>query len=215
MVREPDGPAAGTDRPSGRAALRHSLLAARAQGLVIHTGSRAQALMDRLHRRVLQEIGALHRCRIAVYWPIRGEPDLRPLWQRWSELGAILALPVVEASARPLRFVRWRPDETMRIGNYGIPQPIELRDLEPQLIVVPCVGFDAQCHRLGYGGGFYDRTLADWRSRGLGCGRAWGVAWDDARIDGFEAQPTDIALDAVITPNAVITPDGVSVSVRS
>jgi 5-formyltetrahydrofolate cyclo-ligase len=137
---------------------------------------------------------------IALYWPIRGEPSLEPLPQRWAEAGARLALPVVDARRMPLRFVEWRPGDPTVPGVWGIPRPAADRALRPTLLIVPCVGFSADCQRLGYGGGFYDRSLAALEADGLPAPRAIGVAWDEALLEGFEPLPTDRALDAVVTP---------------
>ena len=137
---------------------------------------------------------------IALYWPIRGEPSLEPLPRRWAEAGARLALPVVDAPRTPLRFVEWRPGDPTVPGVWGIPRPAADCALRPTLLIVPCVGFSADCQRLGYGGGFYDRSLAALEADGLPAPRAIGVAWDEALLEGFEPLPTDRALDAVVTP---------------
>lgn len=138
---------------------------------------------------------------IALYWPIRGEPSLEPLPRRWAEAGVRLALPVVDAPSTPLRFVQWRPGDPTLPGVWGIPRPAADRALRPTLLLVPCVGFAADCQRLGYGGGFYDRSLAALDADGLPAPRAIGVAWDEALLQGFEPLSTDRALDAVVTPS--------------
>jgi len=138
---------------------------------------------------------------VAIYWPIRGEPSLGALPQRWAEAGARLALPVVQAPGAPLRFVAWRPGDPTVPGAWGIPTPVDGVALRPTVLIVPCVGFDADCQRLGYGGGFYDRSLAALDADGARPPRAVGVAWDEALLDGFEPLPTDRALDAVVTPS--------------
>jgi 5,10-methenyltetrahydrofolate synthetase len=140
---------------------------------------------------------------IAIYWPVRGEPDLGELPRRWVQAGARLALPVVVAPATPLAFVAWQPGEPTVPGAWGIPRPAADVALRPTVLIVPCVGFDARCYRLGYGGGFYDRSLAALAADGGPPPRAIGVAWDDALLAGFDPLPTDLPLDAVITPSAV------------
>jgi len=156
---------------------------------------------DALVERLGALLGDVAGESIAIYWPIRGEPALDPLPQRWSDAGARLALPVVEAPGAPLRFVGWRPGDATVAGAWGIPRPVAAVALRPTLLVVPCVGFDADCQRLGYGGGFYDRSLAALDADGGGRPRAIGVAWDEALLEGFEPLPTDRALDAVVTPS--------------
>lgn len=140
---------------------------------------------------------------IALYWPIRGEPSLEPLPRRFAGAGARLALPVVDAPRTPLRFVEWRPGAPTVPGVWGIPRPTADRVLRPTLLIVPCLGFSADCQRLGYGGGFYDRSLAALGADGLPVPRAIGVAWDEALLEAFEPLPTDRALDAVVTPSRV------------
>lgn len=147
---------------------------------------------------------------VAIYWPIRGEPALAPLPERWIESGARLALPVVDAPATPLRFVCWQPGAPTVPGVWGIPRPASDETLRPTLLIVPCVGFDARCYRLGYGGGFYDRSLAALAADGLGAPRAIGVAWDDALLGHFDPLPTDLPLDAVVTPSGAFLPDSPS-----
>jgi len=171
-----------------------------------HRASAEQALSVQLQRWVRSHFPALSGRRIAVYWPIRGEPDLRPLWEVWSSAGAQLALPVVDAVAQPLRFVRWTPGEAMRTGKYGIAEPVGPDCPDPELIVVPCVGFDARAYRLGYGGGYYDRTLAAFATHHRPGPRVLGVAWDEARLQGLETEPTDLPLDAVISPSGLVAP---------
>ena len=144
---------------------------------------------------------------LALYWPIRGEPDLGPLPERWTRDGATLALPVVDAPRTPLRFLAWRPGDPTVPGVWGIPRPAADRAVRPTVVVVPCVGFDAACWRLGYGGGFYDRTLEALAAAGP-APRTIGVAWDEARLEGFEPLPTDRPLDAVVTPSATLLRTG-------
>ena len=194
------------ERNGTRAGLRRALLQRRAQMSTHHRSSAEQALTVRLAQWVRSQFSTLSGRRIAVYWPIRGEPDLRLLWDAWSSAGAVLALPVVDAVAQPLRFVRWIPGEGMRTGKYGISEPTGLDCLDPELIVVPCVGFDSRAFRLGYGGGYYDRTLATFAKHRRSRPRIVGIAWDEARLEGFETEPTDLPLDAVISPSALVEP---------
>lgn len=197
-------PPSNPERNGTRARLRRSLLERRAQMSTHHRASAEQALSVQLQRWVQSYFPTLSGRRIAVYWPIRGEPDLRPLWEVWSSAGAELALPVVDAVAQPLRFVRWAPGEVMRTGKYGIAEPVGPDCPAPELIVVPCVGFDARAYRLGYGGGYYDRTLAACATQHRPIPRVLGVAWDEARLECLETEPTDQPLDAVISPSGLV-----------
>lgn len=183
-----------------RAALRRRLLSARGP-----TGTSArEAANAALIARLETLLGDVAGEAIALYWPVRGEPALGALPERWADRGAQLALPVVEAAGRPLRFVRWRPGDPTIAGAYGIPRPATDIALRPTLLLVPCVGFDGSGHRLGYGGGFYDRSFAQLDADGGRPPRGVGVAWDDGLLADFDPLPTDRPLDAVVTPSRTV-----------
>jgi 5-formyltetrahydrofolate cyclo-ligase len=102
---------------------------------------------------------------VSVYWPIRGEPDLRS-WMRAASLrGLRVALPVAVELGQPMTFREWRPDSAMARGLWKIPYPAAGPDVVPTTVLAPLVGFDSKCYRLGYGGGFFDRTLAVMRRK--------------------------------------------------
>ena len=135
---------------------------------------------------------------IAVYWPIRGEPEL-PTGDRagfWG--GRELALPRVRARDEPLQFGRWPPDAALCFDRWGIATPEPFEPVEPDLLVIPCVGFDRRGFRLGYGAGFYDRTL---EARTV---PTIGVAWDWSEIDSLAWEPHDRPLDRIITERRVL-----------
>lgn len=131
---------------------------------------------------------------LAVYWPIKAEPDLQACYQSLHERGAKLALPLVVAKDQALQFVPWTPGDAMDKDDYGIPIP-QKRDqfITPDVILIPCVGFNEQRYRLGYGGGFYDRTLA-----ALPQAQTIGVAYSQASTQ-FAPEVFDIALQLIIT----------------
>ena len=186
-------------REFGRDALRKGLLEARRQV----TEPQRRAANEALLARLADHVGNAARELIAIYWPVRNEPQLEPLAMQWVMQGARLALPVVDAAAQPLRFVSWRHGDPLVPGAYGIARPANDVAVRPTLIIVPCVGFDVRGYRLGYGGGFYDRTIAALQTGpGLPV-RTVGVAWDEALLDDFTPLPTDLPLDAVVTPTAV------------
>jgi 5,10-methenyltetrahydrofolate synthetase len=146
----------------------------------------AEALLDWCRRHPPSSLG--------VYWPIRGEPDLRPLFSQLQDLGIALALPVVAGKDMPLKYYGWTPGDGMDTDAYGIaiPQSREVA-LQPQVLLVPCVGFNTGNYRLGYGGGFYDRTLAlTPRPKALGIAYRCGLA-------DFPAEAHDQPLDLVLT----------------
>jgi len=192
--------ARGPSRDPARDALRATLIDARKR----LSAQERQAADEALARRLEALLGDVRGESIALYWPVRGEPALGDLPSRWARAGARLALPVVVAPATPLRFVAWQPGEPTVPGAWGIPRPAADEALRPTLLIVPCVGFDARGYRLGYGGGFYDRSLAALAADGGPPPRAIGVARDDALIAGFEPLPTDLPLDAIVTPSAVL-----------
>lgn len=136
---------------------------------------------------------------IACYWPIRGEPDLRPWIAAQVERGAVCALPVVVERGQPLRFHRWRPGERLRPGHWNIPVPENPVPVEPDIVIAPLVGFDSGCYRLGYGGGFFDRTLARLRGRV----RAIGVGYASARLATIFPQWHDVPMDLLVTEEGV------------
>lgn len=136
---------------------------------------------------------------LAVYWPMLAEPDLRASFGDWHQSGVVLALPTVTASASPLDFLAWRPGDPLEVGPYDTRQPAAGSLVLPDLILLPCLGFDADCHRLGYGGGYYDRTLAR-----LPESATIGVSYDDCEICNFDAQAYDLPLGAIVTPGRVL-----------
>ena len=97
---------------------------------------------------------------VSAYWPLRGEPDLRPWLAALHEQELVCVLPVVMEKNAPLVFRRWSPGCAMEKGFWNIPVPADPATFTPRLLVAPVVGFDADCYRLGYGGGYFDRTLA-------------------------------------------------------
>jgi 5-formyltetrahydrofolate cyclo-ligase len=138
--------------------------------------------------------------RLGGYWPMRGEYDCRPLLHRWIEAGGAVALPAVIAPGLPLEFRPWRPGARMEAGRWETTHPAEGPSVVPDLLLVPLVGFDATGHRLGYGGGFYDRTLAALAPRPL----AVGVGFELGRLACIRPQPHDAALDLIVTEAGVV-----------
>lgn len=133
---------------------------------------------------------------LAGYWPIRGEPDLRPLLSDLHGAGVVIALPVVETRAAPLVFRRWTPGMPMARGHWNIPVPPPAAEaLFPDIAVAPCLGWDDACCRLGWGGGYYDRTLAALSPRPASI----GIALAAARLRTIYPQPHDVPLDTIVT----------------
>ncbi|MGC4406192.1 5-formyltetrahydrofolate cyclo-ligase [Methyloversatilis sp. MC4-4] len=134
---------------------------------------------------------------IGFTWPYRGEFDALPLMRRWlaADPARWAALPVVGEKGQPMSFRRWAPETAMATDRYGIPYPAEGEPVVPELLLIPCNGFDARGYRLGYGAGHYDRTLAALEPTPL----AVGVAIEDGRLDDLQPQPHDLPMDWIVT----------------
>ena len=132
---------------------------------------------------------------LGAYWPIRGEIDLREFARQHVEAGGIVGLPVVVQDAAPVEFWRWRPGVALKRGHWNIPVPPVREVISPNVLVVPLVGFDSGRYRLGYGGGFYDRTLAAAAPRP----HTIGIAFADAELPSIYPQPHDIPMDVIVT----------------
>ncbi len=154
-----------------------------------------EAVTARL-RELLAARGGL---RLGVYWPFRGEFDPRPLVECLVAEGSAVALPVVVDKKGPLEYRAWRPGEPLVDGVWGIPVPEKREIVVPDAVLAPLVGFDEACYRLGYGGGYFDRTLAALKPQPL----AIGVGFEMSRIGTIHPQPFDVPMDFVVTEAAL------------
>jgi 5-formyltetrahydrofolate cyclo-ligase len=134
---------------------------------------------------------------LALWWPLAGEPDLRPGFDALSAQGWKLALPRVVSPDAPLEFGRWRSGIALVEGKHRVWVPEPFEPVTPALLLAPCVGFDARGWRLGYGGGYYDRTLAVLPIE------AAGVAYDACEVS-LEPQRHDRRLVAIITETRLL-----------
>ena len=132
---------------------------------------------------------------IGIYWPFRGEYDPRPIARYFLQQGAILALPEITSKNEPLCFREWSPDTPMKSGAYGIPVPLETPIVRLDALIIPMVGFDQHGYRLGYGSGYFDRTLATYERQPL----TIGVAFELQRLDSIYPQAHDISMHYVVT----------------
>jgi len=148
-------------------------------------------------RKVLRDrFGDMQGIVFSGYWPIKGEPDLRPLMVELNEANATIALPLVETKAAPLTFRHWTPDTKMVRGDWNIPvPPRDAPELIPDIMLAPLVGWSADGYRLGYGGGYFDRTLAALKTRPF----VIGVGIDAAQLQTIYPQPHDVPLDLILT----------------
>ncbi|MDW4500301.1 5-formyltetrahydrofolate cyclo-ligase [Sulfitobacter sp. D35] len=150
--------------------------------------------------RVLATRGVRRGCVLSGYWPIKGEPDLRPTFADLHRAGVTVALPVVENRAAPLVFRRWTPETKLVRGDWNIPVPPPGANvLVPDFALAPCLGWTDDCYRLGWGGGYFDRTLAVLTPRPI----TIGIALNAARLPTIFPQPHDIPLDLILTEDGV------------
>ena len=165
------------------------------------------AMVDRHQRSVhLQEVLRVFlvshsESSIGAYWPIKAEFDALPALYRWTEGEHFrsIGLPVMDRVTKQLRFHVWFPGCPMEEDAYGIPKPKDTQQFEPEMLLVPCVGYGPGGTRLGYGGGFYDRTLAALSPRPFTVGLAYGHGY----IPWLEAEPHDVPLDAILNEDGV------------
>jgi 5-formyltetrahydrofolate cyclo-ligase len=172
-----------------RKATRETLIAAR---MAVSAEDRAQAA-EVVAARIEPLVKAGRT--LSFYWPMKGELDLRPLAARLHAAGVRLALPVVVEKRQPMVFRPWFPGCAMMRGIWNIPQPATEETVVPDVTLAPVVGFTEDCYRLGYGGGYFDRTLAVISPRPL----AIGLGLELQRLETICPQPHDVRLDAVIT----------------
>ncbi|HUQ53472.1 MAG TPA: 5-formyltetrahydrofolate cyclo-ligase [Gammaproteobacteria bacterium] len=178
-----------------RKAKRTELLSRR-KALTFHD---RQAYAESLTAHLLATLELRPAGVLGIYWPINGEVDLRDYARRYVETGGTAALPVVVEKGAPVEFWQWQPGASLRRGFWNIPVPVERRVVTPDTLLIPLVGHDAAGYRLGYGGGYYDRTLAALAPRPL----CVGVGYDEARLATIHPQPHDIPMDWIVTERRV------------
>jgi 5-formyltetrahydrofolate cyclo-ligase len=177
-----------------RKAERRRLIAARlAQSVAVRQECAARVAADLDHL-----VPTSPATIVSVYWPFRGELDLREWMSAAHARGIRLALPVVVAKGMPLVFRAWHPRARLEPGVWNIPVPAYGAAVIPTIVIAPLVGFDSDAYRLGYGGGFFDRTLAALSPRPL----AIGVGHPLATLASIYPQPHDIPMDWIVTGNA-------------
>lgn len=143
---------------------------------------------------------------VAAYWPIRTEIDPIPLMGALCELGAESCLPATPQEGNPLRFYKWRIGEPLIDGPYNTKEPAGTGPgVQPDLILAPLLAYDENCWRLGYGGGFYDRTIASLADSGH-VAQIIGIAFDDSCVAKVPTGPYDKQLSAILTPSGLRRP---------
>jgi 5-formyltetrahydrofolate cyclo-ligase len=154
-----------------------------------------RALGERALARLVQTVDLKDYRVLGFCWPMRGEFDVRALAGAHLGLGGEVAIPVVVERAAPVEFWRWRPGAPMAKGIWDIPIPKERSVVAPDAVLVPLVGFDPRGFRLGYGGGYFDRTLAASRPRPY----AIGLGYEDSLLPTIFPQRHDIPMDLIVT----------------
>ena len=153
-----------------------------------------RALGEKIEAALKAALGAVPGA-IGVYWPFRAEFDPRGIVDWAVASRRAVALPVVVDKKGPLEYRSWQPGEALIDGVWNIPVPEKREIVVPAAVLAPLVGFDAECYRLGYGGGYFDRTLAVLRPRPL----AIGVGFAMQEIASIHPQPFDVPMDLIVT----------------
>jgi 5-formyltetrahydrofolate cyclo-ligase len=178
---------------SAKAALRQDLIRARAEA---HQRNPEAGIT--LAAQWPQDWRLPAGCCVAGYWPLAGEIDPRPLMRRLADQGARLCLPVMQGAGKPLLFRAWRDGDQLGSGAFGVSEPVEsAAPCDPDVILLPLVGADLDGHRMGFGQGFYDRTLCSLRMRRRVL--AVGLAHSVQIVPVLPVEPHDECLDALIT----------------
>ncbi|MEM9060733.1 MAG: 5-formyltetrahydrofolate cyclo-ligase [Pseudomonadota bacterium] len=187
-----------TDASPTKQDLRKEVFARRKAAHAERADAKAEAARDHfLASRLLTGVNV-----VAGYCPIRTELDAFPLMTALHRAGHRIVVPVIEGSGLPLRFFEWWPDVEMQDGPFGARIPVDTQEMIPDLVIAPLVAFDRQGWRLGYGGGFYDRSLEGLRaSRRV---RAYGFAYAAQEIPIVPIEPTDQRLDGIVTEQGLI-----------
>ena len=179
-----------------RTALRREKLAART---ALDEKTRT-SLSARIEKHLADLLTPLPPQTLSFCAPVRGEFDVRPLVSLLIERGWRAAMPVVEVANAPMSFRTWTPSSAMTSDRHGIPIPAKGQTIVPDIVLLPLVAFDPQGFRLGYGGGYFDRTLATLVPRPL----AIGVGFELARVADVRPHRHDIPLDAVVTEAGIV-----------
>lgn len=176
-----------------RAALRRAALAARVS-MTSEEHECASALIEARLNDLLDKLD-FRKGAFAFCWPIRREFDTRPVALRLLAEGWRIGQPVVETPDAGMIFRAWNPESAMTVDRHGIPIPLDGAQIIPSVIVLPIVAFDEHGYRLGYGGGYFDRTLATASPRPFSI----GVGFERGRVSTIHPQPHDIPMDAIVT----------------
>ncbi|MEZ5525620.1 MAG: 5-formyltetrahydrofolate cyclo-ligase [Pseudomonadales bacterium] len=150
---------------------------------------------ESIHRQLKDWFTGRRLMTVGFYWPFKGEFDARPLIDELLAQGHSAALPAVTEPKTPMEFRCYKKGEALEPGIWKIPVPVRRDVVEPCVLIVPLVGFDSANYRLGYGGGYYDRTLAQLPDSTI----ALGVGYSHARLETIFPQRFDIPMTHIFT----------------
>jgi 5-formyltetrahydrofolate cyclo-ligase len=177
--------------PVWRREQRKRLIAAR----MAATAAERRAWEAAIAARLAEILAALPGDTLGIYWPFQAEPDPRALAEQERARGRQIALPAVVDRRGPLEYRLWQPGMAMENGVFNLPVPKTRAVVRPDIVLAPLVGFDDAHYRLGYGGGYFDRTLAALAPRPV----AIGVGFELARLDSVLPRPHDVPMDVIVT----------------
>ena len=190
MIADPD-PSDPQDIKRWRRDMRAELIATRMAISQAERAAKSDALVSLLSDVLVTQPGKI----VSLYWPFRGEPDLRPLAAMVERQGGRAALPVVKTPKAPLVFRPWTPGAAMTRGIWNIPVPETEDEVVPDILLAPLVGFDLQKYRLGYGGGYFDRTLERRGAEAI----VIGVGYASQALQTIHPQPHDVPMSRIVT----------------
>ena len=199
------------DNPAAKAALRAEAKARRREACrALGTDGVARAAAA-IRDRFLATLAPTSRIVVGSYWPFGDEVDSRPLLHHFHDQGHVCAVAAVVARDRPLVFRRWRPGQSFVAGTLGEPAPPpDAPEEKPELLLVPLLAFDRRGYRLGYGGGYFDRTIATLRAApdiaGVGGVLAVGLAYAVQEQPALPTERHDQRLDWIVTEAETIRP---------
>ncbi len=189
--------------PEARLNYRRSLRQSHIERRLTLTAKECAELSAKICTLISTHFPRLSSQRVGFCWPVNNEPDLRPLMQKWingNASGFSALLPVVQGLGQPLVFRQWTTASAMRSDRFGIPTPADGQFILPDALLIPVNAFDRAGYRLGYGGGFFDRTLASLKPKPL----AIGVGFEQAHVASVHPEAHDIRLDAIVSEAGVI-----------
>lgn len=202
---------ASTDVKAAKALLRGEAKARRRAACLALGADGATQIGTAIRDRFMAQLAPAGRVVVGTYWPFGEEVDSRPLLNRLHELGHVCAIAAVVARGRPLAFRRWHPGQQFVRGTLGEPAaPPDAPEEKPELLLVPLLAFDRRGYRLGYGGGYFDRTIAVLRAApdmaGVGGVTAVGMAYAAQEVPALPTEHHDQRLDWIVTERETIRP---------